>query len=436
MTNVRLYGLVIGSLVLATGLFYLSNNKNVESVRAATAGHVVISEIKTGGSSTDEFVELYNPTDSVVSLEGWRLSRKISTGAESNLLTVMSGEIKPFGYYLISHPDSEDIYSADAVYSTGNQLTNNYTVLLYSDAGNTLVDKVGMGSAADYAENPAPNPGADESIERKARASSTSESMAVGGEDEFLGNGYNTGDNANDFVLRLVPQPQNSLSQPQIPPQNDSVVEGPIMLRAELTGDQEVPPVTTDASGEAQVVLYPDINVLTFVVIYEGLSSSEIAAHIHGPAPVGENAPNLYDLPGGDIKAGTFPYNPAHHDDFVAEMMYINIHSTNHPPGEIRGQLEVVEEVDPTPTPTMTLAPSPTDEPDPTATPTPTEDPDVTPTPTPTPVDDDPVDPVDPIEPDDQVVYQNMFVTCRREARVHTMFGRDIEIPVIICRMN
>ncbi|OGL88616.1 hypothetical protein A3I42_01970 [Candidatus Uhrbacteria bacterium RIFCSPLOWO2_02_FULL_49_11] len=44
------------------------------SPASAGASHVVINEIKVGGEkATDEFIELYNPTDAEVNLAGWRL---------------------------------------------------------------------------------------------------------------------------------------------------------------------------------------------------------------------------------------------------------------------------------------------------------------------------------------------------------------------------
>lgn len=186
----------------------------VGSVQASN--HIVISEIMVGGeeSALEEFIELYNPTSEDVDLDGWRLTRKTSTGTESNLVANMSGTIPAHGFFLITHPNNDDI-GADLFYSaTTNSVTNNNTVLLYSDASETLVDKVGMGEAGDFESAPAIHPEAGQSIERKAKAESTTESMTSGA-DQFLGNGYDTDNNANDFVLRLVPQPQNSQSPPQ-----------------------------------------------------------------------------------------------------------------------------------------------------------------------------------------------------------------------------
>ena len=114
--------------------------------------HVVISEIQIAGSSaSDEFVELYNPTGSDIIMEGWRLSRKNSAGTQANLVANLNGTIPAHGFFLITHPDVEETYGADAIYSAAsNALTNNFTVLLYSDTGITLVDKVGFGEPNDF----------------------------------------------------------------------------------------------------------------------------------------------------------------------------------------------------------------------------------------------------------------------------------------------
>ena len=182
--------------------------------------HVVISEIQIAGSSaSDEFVELYNPTGSDIIMEGWRLSRKNSAGTQANLVANLNGTIPAHGFFLITHPDVEETYGADAIYSAAsNALTNNFTVLLYSDTGITLVDKVGFGEPNDFETAPFPeNPISGQSIERKAQATSTSESMSSGGMDEFMGNGYDTNDNSNNFVIREVAQPQNSQSAKENP---------------------------------------------------------------------------------------------------------------------------------------------------------------------------------------------------------------------------
>lgn len=179
----------------------------------AASDHIVISEVMNSGSN--EFVELFNPTNTSVNLSGWFITRKNTEGSsETNFLASgLIGNIPAHGYFLIANRNSSASSSADIIYTTG--FTENSTITLYSDNKITTVDKVGLGTASDKETNNIPNPNSNQSIERKAGSLSTSISMGIGGADEFMGNGEDTNNNANDFVLRNVPQPQNSLSVPE-----------------------------------------------------------------------------------------------------------------------------------------------------------------------------------------------------------------------------
>lgn len=126
------------------------------------------------------------------------------------------------------------------------------------------------------------------------------------------------------------------------------------VLTANLTGSQEVPPVSTTASGQA-IMSYDDVSKLFNLAVYEvGISQSDIlGAHIHVGAP-GINGPVIYALGGGAswsgsgvifsrfITGGLFP--AAYEADLLAGNTYINIHTPAHPGGEIRGQLIPVPE--------------------------------------------------------------------------------------------
>lgn len=183
--------------------------------KADTSGHVVISEIQVGmtGHAENEFIELYNPTETNVDLTGWRLKMAGTT----NLISSMSGEIKAHGYFLVAKPQYLSIpLPPDEVYSASSSaVTANSVIILQQNTSGTFttVDKVGMGTSNDFEGSPVATPSADMSIERKARSTSTAETMFMGGVDEFFGNGEDTNNNANDFIKRTLPQPQNSASR-------------------------------------------------------------------------------------------------------------------------------------------------------------------------------------------------------------------------------
>ena len=178
------------------------------------AENVVISEIQIGGiNATDEFIELYNPTAGDISLLSWRLTKKSASGATTNnLLTNFPDEIIPsHGYFLITHPsDYDGGVPADVVYSTTASLAENNTLILYSDAGHTIVDLVGLGTASSSETSAIVNPLDNQSVERKAFSNSTSTTM-FSGVDKWQGNGYDSDNNSQDLVLQNNPNPQNSL---------------------------------------------------------------------------------------------------------------------------------------------------------------------------------------------------------------------------------
>jgi hypothetical protein len=183
----RLTTILLPFLILTGFLLFDSN-----IVRGAT-DHIVINEVQVGGTTADdEFVELYNSTGSDVSLLGWRLSTKSSAGTStSNLVTTFPDvSIKSHGYLLIASPEYDDIPPKDLSYSTTAHIGANNTVVLYSDAGSTVIDMVGMGTAAIKEEANAPLPVNNSSIERVSN--------------------LDTDNNASDFQIREISDPQNS----------------------------------------------------------------------------------------------------------------------------------------------------------------------------------------------------------------------------------
>jgi hypothetical protein len=148
----------------------------------------------------------------------------------------------------------------------------------------------------------------------------------------------------------------------------------PMTFVGNLSALNEVPPNNSTATGLATIVLDPTAQTLQVNATFSGLTSNDVAAHIHCCAPLGTNAgvattvPAFPGFPLG-VTSGTYTsvvfdltqptiYNPT----FVtmegglpqAEaaliagieggQTYFNIHTVTNPGGEIRGQLFPVPE--------------------------------------------------------------------------------------------
>jgi hypothetical protein len=119
---------------------------------------------------------------------------------------------------------------------------------------------------------------------------------------------------------------------------------------ANLQSAQEVPATASSASGYARVMLDEAAGTIAWKVVFSGLSSTQTASHIHGPAAIGANvgvAINFGFVGGtsGTI-TGTSAITPTQIAQLRSNLMYVNVHSTNFPGGEIRGQLAQSRPVD------------------------------------------------------------------------------------------
>ena len=128
----------------------------------------------------------------------------------------------------------------------------------------------------------------------------------------------------------------------------------PLTLTAMLDGDQEVPPVTTTASGRGQVVINADRDRMRFALTVTMLPTDQILmAHIH-TAPIGMNGGVAFFLADSSFSSpllGTLteddflptPEAPTY-ADFLGALFggetYMNVHTIDNTDGEIRGQLE------------------------------------------------------------------------------------------------
>jgi hypothetical protein len=129
---------------------------------------------------------------------------------------------------------------------------------------------------------------------------------------------------------------------------------------ANLTGDAEVPPVTTNATGSAEFNLNDDGDEMSYDLEVEDIEGV-LFAHIHQGSD-SENGPivvtlfNATDGPtdeiDGTLESGDFaaedfegPLQGQNMTDLVdaieSGQAYVNVHTEANPPGEIRGTIEV-----------------------------------------------------------------------------------------------
>ena len=112
------------------------------------------------------------------------------------------------------------------------------------------------------------------------------------------------------------------------------------IVRVTLSGSQEIPPVTTSASGIGVVVVGADKSISGSVTT-SGVVVT--AAHIH-EAPPGQNGGIVINLV--KTSENVWPITPgaklsdAQYEAYKAGNLYFNIHSAANRGGEIRGQIK------------------------------------------------------------------------------------------------
>ena len=107
-----------------------------------------------------------------------------------------------------------------------------------------------------------------------------------------------------------------------------------------LSGSNEVPPVTTSASGTGTVTINPDRTVSANITV-TGMTAT--ASHIHEGA-AGTNGPVIVPF----IKNGDNTFTASEgakltesqYASYKAGNLYVNVHSGKNPGGEVRAQLK------------------------------------------------------------------------------------------------
>ncbi|MFZ5391498.1 MAG: lamin tail domain-containing protein [Patescibacteria group bacterium] len=186
-------------LINLTALFLLPK------IGQTAPDYPVINQVQTTGGegkTTNDFIELFNPTDQDIDLQGYRLVKRTASGTSDTTIKswTESTIIKSGGFYLWAHSNFTDI-STVADITTSQTISDNNGIALRQGANDTgqIIDSLawgttnnGLAETAPFAENPAAN----QSLLRKQTS---------------VGNRQDTNNNSSDFSLTNS-LPHNSLS--------------------------------------------------------------------------------------------------------------------------------------------------------------------------------------------------------------------------------
>ncbi len=171
------------------------------------ANHLLISQIRVSGSN-DDVVELFNPTQNDISLNGYSIQYFAANGNFGFRVNLNSSKSVPaHGWYLIGAGGYSGSVSLDDSLGSSNASNTAGHLAIVNSTSNTtcnsalVIDKVGYGTSAACPESsPATLPTDGNSISRKPN--------------DTTGNGEDTDNNQNDFLSPATLIFRNSSSPP------------------------------------------------------------------------------------------------------------------------------------------------------------------------------------------------------------------------------
>ncbi len=123
-----------------------------------------------------------------------------------------------------------------------------------------------------------------------------------------------------------------------------SATAATVSFKVPLSGAEQVPPVSTAGKGSADLTWDPSTRVVSWDITHSGLTGPVTMAHFHNGSE-GKNGPVVIWLTKKNTEAmgaikGKATLTPEQEQQFEAGDWYINVHTKDHPAGEIRGQVK------------------------------------------------------------------------------------------------
>jgi hypothetical protein len=238
MKNKHLFYTLIPLLVVS--LFFLNTLKG--SAQQSAIDHIIITEIQVASENgtTDEYVEIFNPTNNSVNLENWKIYKLTKTNTTTQHILLQfptQTNIKPQTYLLLAHQNySSTSTVADFIFADGETISNDNTIVL-ENSNDEIIDMVGYGNASVFETVVAPAPTANKNILRI-----------------FTQNDYqDTNNNSTDFI-KNNPEPQNNFYIP--PPPNIAPIA---IFNANTTStliNNEIYFDATSSTDDKEIILY------------------------------------------------------------------------------------------------------------------------------------------------------------------------------------
>jgi hypothetical protein len=138
-------------------------------------------------------------------------------------------------------------------------------------------------------------------------------------------------------------RPRPDMSCAYFSPNPGDTAGPPIMFYADLSADEESAVTESPGTGRAEFTLDRATLAFTWKVRFGALTSPATALHVHGPQTPGGEAGILFDLaPKGarDGVEGSMVLNDGLLGYLIQDRMYVNLHTTKYPAGELRGPVK------------------------------------------------------------------------------------------------